>query len=81
MPNINAAKGNLVSSIKNFLTPQMQTLVDYLKEHEEVSDEEVQALLGVKRTRAFNLTKQMSDAGLLIIVGRGKNRRLILNKP
>ena len=70
----------MVSSIKNSLTPQMQTLLDYLKEHEEISDEDVQALLGVKRTRAFNLTKQMSDAGLLTIVGRGKNRKFILNE-
>ena len=80
LPNMNAAKGNSVPSIKNSLTPQMQILLDYLKEHEEISDEEVQALLGVKRTRAFNLTKQMSDAGLLMIIGRGKNRRFILNE-
>ena len=80
LPNMNTARENLVSSIKNSLTPQMQTLLDYLKKHGEISDEEVQMLLGIKRTRAFNLTKQMSDAGLLMIVGRGKNRRFILNE-
>ena len=80
LPNRNAARVSSVSSIKNSLTPQMQTLLDYLKEHGEISDEDVQTLLGVKRTRAFNLTKQMSDAGLLTIVGRGKNRKFILNE-
>ena len=80
LPNMNAARENLISSTKDSLTPQMQTLLDYLKEHEEISDEEVQTLLGVKRTRAFNLTKQMSDAGFLTIVGRGKNRKFILNE-
>jgi ATP-dependent DNA helicase RecG len=80
LPNMNAAKGSMASSSKNSLTPQLQTLLDYLKEHEEISDEEVQTLLGVKRTRAFNLTKQMSDAGFLMIIGRGKNRKFILNE-
>ncbi|MCL2285280.1 MAG: putative DNA binding domain-containing protein [Firmicutes bacterium] len=80
LPNMNAAKESLASSIKSPLTPQMQTLLNYLKEHEDASDEEVQALLGIKRTRAFNLTKQMSDAGLLTIVGRGKNRRFVLTE-
>ena len=47
------------------------------KEHESISDAEVQALLEVKRTRAFNLTKQMSELGLVVIVGRGKNRKMI----
>jgi ATP-dependent DNA helicase RecG len=80
LPNMNAAKGSLVSSIKNSVTPQVQLLLDYLKEHKSISDEEVQALLNVKRTRAFNLTKQMSEAGLVVIVGRGKNRKIILNE-
>jgi len=53
-------------------------LLDYLKKHGDISDEEVQALLNVKRTRAFNLTKQMSDAGLVAIVGRGKKRKFVL---
>ena len=80
LPNMNAAKGSLASSIKNSVTPQVQLLLDYLKEHKGISDEEVQALLNVKRTRAFNLTKQMSEAGLVVIVGRGKNRKIILNE-
>jgi len=80
LPNMNAAKGSLASSIKNSVTPQMQLLLDYLKEHSDISDEEVQTLLNVKRTRAFNLTKQMSDAGLITIIGRGKTRKILLNE-
>jgi ATP-dependent DNA helicase RecG len=79
LPNMNAAKGSLASSARNYVTPQMQLLLDYLKEHGSISDEESQALLNVKRTRAFNLAKQMSDIGLVTIVGRGKNRRIVLN--
>lgn len=80
LPNMNAAKGNIASPTKISVTPQMQVLLDYLKEHGDISDEKVQALLNVKRTRAFNLTKQMSDAGLVAIVGRGKNRKFVLNE-
>jgi len=79
LPNMNTAKENTASSIENSVTPQMQLLLDYLKEHSEISDEEVQALLNVKRTRAFNLTKQLSDAGLVTIMGRGKNRKIVLS--
>ncbi|MCL2424993.1 MAG: putative DNA binding domain-containing protein [Oscillospiraceae bacterium] len=78
LPNMNYAKGNMAPSGKNSVTSQMQLLLDYLKEHIEISDEEVQTLLNVKRTRAFNLTKQMSDAGLVEIVGRGKSRKFVL---
>jgi len=80
LPNMNAAKKNVISGVKDAVTPQMQILLDYLKEHGDISDEDVQTLLNVKRTRAFNLTKQMSDAGLIVIVGRGKNRKIILNE-
>jgi len=80
LPNMNAAKENLSSQAKNLVTSQMQRLLDYLKEHESISDEEVQSLLDVKRTRVFNLTKQMSELGLVAIIGRGKNRKIVLSE-
>ena len=80
LANMNAANKNTASSIKNAVTPQMQSLLDYLKEHSEISDEQAQTLLNVKRTRAFNLTKQMSELGLVAIIGRGKNRKIILSE-
>jgi len=80
LPNMNAARENMTSSIKNFVTPQMQTLLDSLKVYGEISDEEVQVLLEIKRTRAFDLVKRMSDLGLVTIVGRGKSRRIVLNE-
>ena len=80
LPNMNASRENNLLSIKSSLTPQMQRVLSHLEVHREISDEELQTLLGIKRTRAFNLTKQMSEAGLLSIIGRGKNRKIILNK-
>ena len=80
LPNMNTSREKIILSIKSALTPQMKKVLDYLEVHGEISDVKLQALLGVKRTRAFNLTKQMSEAGLLTIIGRGKNRKIVLNK-
>ncbi|MDR2571678.1 MAG: transcriptional regulator, partial [Oscillospiraceae bacterium] len=80
LPNMNAAREGFTSQLKSLVTPQMQTLIDYLKVHQSASDEEVQSLLNVKRTRAFNLTKQMSELGLVSIIGRGKNRKIAFIK-
>ncbi len=57
---------------------QMQAVLEYLKEHGSISQGELQELLSIKRTRAFTLIKQMSDAGLFKVEGRGANRRIIL---
>ena len=77
LPNMNTAKEKAKASKKNAMTPQTQVLLDHLKELGEITDEAVQVLLHVKRTRAFNLIKQMSEAGLVRIIGRGKNRKIV----
>ncbi|MCL2249470.1 MAG: putative DNA binding domain-containing protein [Oscillospiraceae bacterium] len=78
LPNMNYAQASSESEVKNSVTPQMELILNYLKEYGDISDEQVQALLNIKRTRAFNLTKQMSDAGLITITGRGKSRKFTL---
>ena len=79
LPNMNAAqetspKEHLAGRV---ITPQMQALLDYLNKHGEATDHDVQELLNVKRTRAYTLTKQMEEGGLLRIVGRGNQRKYI----
>jgi ATP-dependent DNA helicase RecG len=77
LPNVNMTKG--VASPSNIaITPQMQILIDYLKMHGEIIDAEVQTLLNIKRTRSFTLIKQMSDANLIKVEGRGRNRKITL---
>ena len=75
LPNMNNVE-NTVDPIKTPVTSQMRVMIEHLKEHGEISNEDVQAILGIKRTRAFNLIKQMSEADLVKIVGRGKDRRI-----
>lgn len=57
------------------ITPQMQTVLDYLKEYGEINEEELQDLLNVKRTRAYVLARQMCEGGLIITTGRGVHKR------
>ena len=56
------------------MTAQMQKISDYLEEHGKATGEQIENLLGVKRTRIYTLTKKMEDLGLICIEGRGKNK-------
>ena len=60
------------------ITPQMKTVLDYLAEHGEIRDMELQELLGVKRTRAYLVARQMMEKDLIECTGRGADRRYYL---
>lgn len=79
LPNMNAAAKGAVkhSTQMGTITPQMQKVLDYLREHKDMTEMELQKLLGIKRTRAYTLAKDMAAAGLIQIVGRGKERKYI----
>lgn len=71
LPNMNrvSAKRSEVG-----ISEQMQKILDYIDENETVTDQEIQALLGLKKTRAFTLAKQMRDMGLITVVGCGDTK-------
>ncbi len=75
LPNMNAvpARTEKAADIKTniVITPQMKTVLDYLHEYGEMTDEDLQELLSIKKTRAYLLTRQMSEDGLIEIIGRG----------
>ena len=50
---------------------QQQKILSYVQEHGKISDEELQELLDVKRTRAYLIAKEMLDKNLLAVQGRG----------
>jgi ATP-dependent DNA helicase RecG len=74
LPNVNAAGKDGAPKLNG----QAKIVLDYLCEHKSASEEDFQALLGVKRTRAYTLARQMSDAGMIKIVGRGANKIYVL---
>ena len=57
------------------ITPQMKTVLDYLAEYGEMTDEDLQELLNVKKTRAYLLARQMNETGLIDIIGRGAAKK------
>ena len=57
------------------LTPQTKSVIDYLKEYGEMTDDDLQELLNIKKTRAYLLARQMSESGWIEIVGRGAGKK------
>lgn len=79
LPNRNLA-GSATPSFdqNNFrVTAQMEQLLDYLSEYGEITLEEIQSMLEIKKTRAYVITKQMTDAGLLKPIGRGEKKKFV----
>ena len=79
LPNMNALRTEKNESSSS-ITQQMQEVLDYIKVNGTISDEEIQSLLDIKKTRSFTLTRQMIEEGLLVMSGRGKNKLFSLSK-
>ena len=81
LPNMNAVSAASVSkapeakSDVSTVTPQMKMVLDYLAEYGEMSDEDLQELLNIKKTRAYLLSRQMSEMGLIEVIGKGSSKR------
>ena len=78
LPNMNAASDDAPAiTIKSTaaITPQMKTVMDYLAEYGEMTDEDLQELLNIKKTRAYLLARQMHENELIDIIGRGVNKK------
>ena len=81
LPNMNAS-GSVAESTSEtaekapvVITPQMKTVMDYLAEYGEMTDEDMQELLNIKKTRAYLLARQMNETGLIEIIGRGAAKK------
>ncbi|OUP81028.1 transcriptional regulator [Lachnoclostridium sp. An169] len=83
LPNMNTAGEEITeteersekaeNSVK--ISKQQEMILEYLSEHSEMSSEEVRELLNIRETRAYVIMKQLADAGLIGITGRGKTKR------
>lgn len=60
------------------ITPQMKTVLDYLKDNGEMTDKELQELLNIKTTRSYQITRKMQEMGLIEIIGRGAEKKYTL---
>ena len=79
LPNMNTAKveDHPRDESSPAITAQMKKVLDYIKEHGKITDEEIQALLDLKKTRAFTLAKQMQEMGLIEVQGRGQAKHYL----
>ena len=57
------------------ITPQMKTVMDYLAKYDEMTDEDLQELLNIKKTRAYQIARQMHENELIDIIGRGASKK------
>ncbi len=73
LPNRN--NGNPVTAN---VPSQYQTVIDYLKGHGSMTEEELQELLGIKRTRAYTLYKAMEKEGFITVLGKGSDKKIVL---
>lgn len=81
LPNMNAS-GSVAESASEtvekapvVITPQMKTVMDYLAEYGEMTNEDMRELLNIKKTRAYLLARQMNETGLIEIIGRGAAKK------
>ena len=74
LPNMSVAEP---LAVKTYLTPQKEQILDFISKNGQVTEAEIMGLLGVKRTRAYTVAKQMCDENLIVAVGRGVNKKYI----
>ncbi len=77
LPNMNA-KTNFDDAPGDAITPQMQRVLSYIKENGQITDEEIRSLLGIRQTRAYELTRQMRELELIQVDGRGTKKRYLI---
>lgn len=74
LPNMNRMSAN---ESKTVVTAQMQKILDYIEKNGQITELEIQELLGLKKTRAFMLAKQMRDEELVRVIGRGSEKKYV----
>ena len=77
LPNMNGSNVKEKVGATPDVTSQKQTVLDFIEENGGITDSEVQELLDVKSTRAYTLMKEMEKEGLIIIVGRGSDKKYL----
>jgi ATP-dependent DNA helicase RecG len=75
LPNMNdVPTGKINVETPETVSPQMQKILDFIKINGQITEKEICAMLGIKKTRAYIITKEMCDRNLIQIVGRGETK-------
>ena len=74
LPNMNkAVQANEKET--SFCTPQMQAILIFIEKNGFITESQVRELLDVKKTRAYNILKEMCVKNLVAASGKGENKR------
>lgn len=80
LPNMNTSATVKPANTKaNTLTVQKRQILEFIEENGEITEAEIGEILNVKRTRAYTLAKQMCDDGFIVSIGRGANKKYVIN--
>lgn len=77
LPNMNTARADEPKKAAA-VTPQIQKVLEYIQTNGQITDKEIGELLNLKKTRIFNITKQMRDLGLIQVIGRGEQKKYVI---
>lgn len=86
LPNMNAERNKPDEAVEirgkresASISPQESRILSHLHENGQATDEALEALLNVKKTRIYELTRRLKNKGLIVADGRGKNKKYRLN--
>ncbi len=77
LPNMNKASSNSVSGENTDISDKKQKILNFIDANGYVTEPQIMDLLNVKKTRAYNIAKEMISAGLIKAVGRGSTKRYV----
>jgi predicted transcriptional regulator len=80
LPNINYLSDDLIKEEEEsyIYNPQYNKILDYINKNGSITRVITQNILNVGQTRAINILKEMTDAGLIKKVRRGKNTEYLV---
>ena len=78
IPNMNGTKVSNVQPLEILaISPQKQTVLDFVGKNGFITEPQIMELVNVKKTRAYNIAKEMCDEGLLKPIGRGRAKKYV----
>lgn len=75
LPNRNTGAADAQNTVPAPITEQERIIVDYVKKNGFITDEKIQSMLGIKKSRAYLIVKSMKDKNILVTHGRGNERK------
>jgi len=79
IPNMNTTTAKTMPKEETNLSNQEKTILEYLNRHGEITEEIIQDLLNIKRSRTSSIIREMAQRGLLKVIGRGSDKKMMLN--